>query len=190
MKRRLTALLLTAVMGLTLAACGGKAEDNMSAISRELGSGDGQVHIADVELPLAGSLKTEGMTPEEEARADELRAMAVEAMGIVNTRRAERGLPALAWSEDLERCALIRASEIVSTWSHTRPDGSDWWTVNSELMYGENIAKNFKDASGVVEGWLNSPGHAANIFDENFVTCSIAIYEAGGSLYFAQEFGY
>ena len=50
MKKRLTAILLTAVMGLSLAACGGKTATNMTATSRDRNSGDGTVYIADQEL--------------------------------------------------------------------------------------------------------------------------------------------
>ena len=189
MKKRLTAILLTAVMGLSLAACGGKTATNMTATSRDRNSGDGTVYIADQELPLAGSIKSDSMTPEEAARADELRAMAKEALDLTNARRAERGLPALVWSDEIERCALIRASEEVTLFSHQRPDGSDWWTVNSDLLYGENLAMGYTDAASTVQAWVNSPAHADNLFGD-FLSCGIAIYEAGGVLYVAQEFGY
>ena len=42
----------------------------------------------------------------------------------------------------------------------------------------------------VVDAWMASPTHAANILADDFTTCSIAVYETNGKLYFAQEFGY
>ncbi len=74
--------------------------------------------------------------------------------------------------------------------NHVRPNGRDWYTVNSELMWGENLAKGYDSAQSVVDAWMASPTHAANILAGDFTTCSIAVYETGGKLYFAQEFGY
>ena len=85
---------------------------------------------------------------------------------------------------------MVRAQEAASKFSHTRPNGRDWYTVNSELMWGENLAKGYDSAQSVVDAWMASPTHAANILADDFTTCSIAIYEKSGKLYFAQEFGY
>lgn len=186
--RKLTAFLLTAVFGLALIGCGSKPE--MSAAVRGPETDDGIVYIDDEAVALAGSIRDASMTEEEAARADELRAMAVAAFDLVNARRSEAGLSAFTWSDGLEGCALVRATEITGTFSHTRPNGTDWWTVNSELMWGENLAKGYTSAESVVEAWMNSPTHAANILDGGFTSCSIAIYETNGRLYFAQEFGY
>ena len=109
---------------------------------------------------------------------------------ITAASRIAAGLPELTWDDSLEVCAQVRASEAAVSFSHTRPDGSDWYTVNSDLMWGENLAKGYKDASSLVSGWLNSPTHAANILSPEFTVCSIAVYEVGNKLYFAQEFGY
>lgn len=57
-------------------------------------------------------------------------------------------------------------------------------------MWGENLAKGYDSAQSVVDAWMASPTHAANILAGDFTTCSIAVYETGGKLYFAQEFGY
>ena len=85
---------------------------------------------------------------------------------------------------------MVRAQEAASKFSHTRPNGKDWYTVNSELMWGENLAKGYDSAQSVVDAWMASPTHAANILAGDFTTCSIAVFETNGKLYFAQEFGY
>ncbi|MBQ9136883.1 MAG: CAP domain-containing protein [Lachnospiraceae bacterium] len=188
MKKKVTALLLAMVCSLSLVACGSDAE--MSAAVRGPETDNGMVYIDDAAVALAGSMQTADMTEEEKARAEELRAMAVAALDLVNAERAAVGLPALVWDEDLEACAQVRATEIVTTFSHTRPNGTDWWTVNSDLMWGENLAKGYKNAESLVNAWMNSPTHAANILEGSYVTCSIAVYETNGKLYFAQEFGY
>lgn len=188
MKRKLTAFILTLVCGLSLAACGSKPA--MSAAVRGPETENGIVYIDEEAVALAGSMQSAGMTEEEKARAEELRAMAVAAFDLVNAKRAEAGLAAFTWNNDVEACAQVRAMEIVGTFSHTRPNGTDWWTVNSDLMWGENLAKGYTSAESLVEAWMNSPTHAANILDGSFTSCSIAVYETDGKLYFAQEFGY
>ena len=110
---------------------------------------------------------------------------------MINAQRNGSGLPSLVWSDGLADAAAVRAQEITSVFSHTRPDGSNWWTVNSTLQYGENLAKLYQSSSSVVNAWMNSPTHRANIMDSSFVTVGMAIYQtADGSWYWAQEFGY
>lgn len=68
----------------------------------------------------------------------------------VNQIRVANGLNALRYDAALESTSTVRASEITVKFSHTRPDGSDWYTVNEDLMYGENLAEGFKTADEVV----------------------------------------
>ena len=57
-------------------------------------------------------------------------------------------------------------------------------------MYGENLAKNYFNAAAVVQAWMASPTHAANILG-NSSTIGVAAYIAdNGTWYWAQEFGY
>lgn len=189
MKKKIVALALTVVMGFSVMACGAEVPE-MSAAMREALSRDGVTYIDDEAIALAGSVKTVEMTEAEQQRADELRAIAVFAFDLVNAERAARGLAAYTWDAELELCAQVRATEIASSFSHTRPNNMDFYTVNSDLMWAENLAKGYADASSLVAGWMNSPTHAANILDGELATCSIAVYESDGKLYFAQEFGY
>lgn len=189
MKKKLTAVVLAAVMSISMIACG-SAEVEMSAATRDASAREGITYIDDEAIALAGSMKTAAMTEAEQQRADELRAIAVAAFDLVNAERAARGLAAFTWDAELESCAQVRATEIASSFSHTRPNGTDYYTVNSDLMWAENLAKGYADASSLVAGWMNSPAHAANILDGELATCSIAVYESNGTFYFAQEFGY
>lgn len=189
MKKKLLAAALTAVMATSMVACGAPKPE-ISAATREVSSQEGVTYIDDEAIALAGSVRSAGMTEAEQLRADELRLIAVSAFDLINAERAARGLTALTWDSDLELCAQIRATEIVSSFSHTRPDNTLYYTVNSDLMWAENLAKGYADASSLVAGWMNSPTHAANILDGELSTCSIAVYEYDGTLYFAQEFGY
>ena len=139
---------------------------------------------------MIGSLDA-GLTAEESARAAQLNQMAKAAFNACNEQRKAVGLPLYVWSDELAVAAQVRAKECVQSFSHVRPDGTTYWTVNSKIVYAENLAKNYFDAPSVVSGWMNSPTHRANVLDSTLRTLGIALYEdANGTLYWAQEFGY
>lgn len=112
------------------------------------------------------------------------------ALDETNREREEAGLDALVWDASLAQCAAVRATEATQNWSHTRPNGSAWWTVNSQVQYGENLAKNYQSGTDVVEGWMASPTHKANILTADYKTIGIAVYNYNGKWYWSQEFGY
>ena len=116
----------------------------------------------------------------------------LELFNLVNNTRAEHGLSPLSWNSSLAADAAVRAQEIVVSFSHTRPDGSEWWTVDPDRMYGENLASGQSTAQEVFNSWMASPGHRANILGD-YTTCGFALYyggDAGSTYYWAQEFGY
>ena len=187
--KKIGSIFLIIMLVCSMAGCGSQ-DMGMSAISREESEGDGIVWFDEEAVALAGSVVNDSMSESEKNRAEELNAMAKEVLDLVNARRAEEGLKALEWDKGLETCALVRAQEIVTKFSHTRPNGQSWYTVNSDLMWGENLAKGYTSAEEVMEAWMNSPSHAENILMADFTACGIAIYEKNGKLYFAQEFCY
>lgn len=113
---------------------------------------------------------------------------------IVNQIRAENGLKAL--SLDLSKfhdVTYLRAQEVAVNYSHTRPDGRACYSIYGDygLGYrssGENIAKGQKTAKEVVEDWMNSPAHRANILRPEFTRICIGIYGYGEDKYWVQEF--
>ncbi len=118
-------------------------------------------------------------------------------LGLVNNERKKAGAPALtANNSALQRAADIRAKEISALFSHSRPDGQSCFTVFNEvnlspLAAGENIAYNFGYADTVaitMEGWMNSPGHRANILNPDFQQIGIGLYENSGRYYWVQLF--
>jgi uncharacterized protein YkwD len=91
----------------------------------------------------------------------------------VNEARANAGLSALKLDPILNEAAEVRAKEVNTRFSHTRPDGTSCFTVLREfgIVYnvcGENIAIGFNDAASVVRAWMNSSGHRANILNPNY----------------------
>ena len=119
-----------------------------------------------------------------------LRSCALETSNLVNDERAKAGLDPLEWDDNLETVANVRANEIAENFSHTRPNGKQWYTVNSKIQGGENLAFGFDNAEEVVDAWMNSPTHRDNILYDEFEKVAISIYEEDGSYYFAQEYGY
>ena len=194
MKKFLSGLLLT-IMVVATVACG-KSEGELidQAAVRQYDPFNSTIYIEDEATALVGSVEDAAMTEAERQRAAELRAIAVEAFNLTNEQRLANGLPALVWRDDLAAAAQVRAIEAMSVFSHIRPNGTEWWTVNGNIMYGENLAKKYSTAAGCVNGWMNSPTHRENILSSGaygFTSCGIAIYEdANGTLYWAQIFGY
>ena len=116
-----------------------------------------------------------------------------EVLSLVNSTRANNGLPALTLSSELSAAAEVRAREIVRSFSHTRPNGTSCFTVLKEngITYrsaGENVAYGQKTAASVMNAWLNSSGHRANILGKNFGKIGIACYTQNGVKYWVQLF--
>ena len=181
--KRVLAVVMTAIMAFSVAACGASTNSVIddSAATRGLEEGAGEIWIDDEAIALAGSAASS------QAALDACTAV----FNLMNQQRAAQGLAQLAWSNALTNAAQVRAGEIIGTFSHTRPNGTDFWTVDSSCMYGENLAKLYQSADSVYTAWMNSPTHAANIMDGGYKTVGIAISQSSdGSWYWAQEFGY
>ena len=112
-----------------------------------------------------------------------------EVIAKVNDIRVANGLNTLRYDASLEASADVRADELTARFSHTRPDGSDWYTVNPDLMYGENLADGYNTADAVVNAWMASPEHKANILKSDFTTVAVSTAVKNGKTYWAQEFG-
>lgn len=112
-----------------------------------------------------------------------------EVIAKVNDIRVANGLNELRYDASLEAAAAVRANELNVRFSHTRPDGSDWYTVNPDLMYGENLADGYNTADAVVNAWMASPEHKANILKPDFTTVAVSSVVKNGKTYWAQEFG-
>lgn len=113
---------------------------------------------------------------------------------LVNAERAKAGVPALSIHNGAARAAKVRAEETVRSFSHTRPDGRDFATALTEagVSYssaGENIAYGQRSPQAVMDQWMNSAGHRANILNPNFTGIGVGHYEsANGTNYWTQLF--
>ena len=109
---------------------------------------------------------------------------------LVNQQRKNAGLKALTWSTPLSHCAQLRANECGVKFSHTRPNGQPWYTVNQKLMFGENLGRNYYSQHTLVYAWLCSQTHKAVLMNPNFKTAAVAVHTVGNQNYWAMEFGY
>lgn len=120
-----------------------------------------------------------------------------ELLDYVNAERAAYGLEPLVWSDTLAGCAGTRAAELplltdAQNTNHLRPDGSEWYTVNPDAMWAENIAYGQRSAWEVHTAWVGSSGHYANMMNPDYRTFGAAVYvtEDGYVYYWIEEFGY
>ncbi|MGL5512477.1 MAG: CAP domain-containing protein, partial [Sporomusa sp.] len=96
-----------------------------------------------------------------------------EVLKIVNQERLKAGKQALSLTSKMQRATDTRVTELLSDFSHTRPDGSNFYTVLNEnsityMSAGENIAAGQYTADSAMESWMDSQGHKENIFSENY----------------------
>jgi uncharacterized protein YkwD len=111
-----------------------------------------------------------------------------------NAERSARGLPAYNWDETLAVAArkhalLMAKSEELS---HQLPGEPPLDERAAEAgarfsSVGENVAIG-TDAPGIQDGWMNSPGHRANILNSHFTAVGIAVVESDGELYAVEDF--
>lgn len=113
---------------------------------------------------------------------------------LVNAERAKEGLSPLKLDTKVSAAAQVRAKECEQLFSHTRPNGSSFATALKEqnISYrsaGENIAWGQRSPEVVVNAWMNSAGHRANIMNANFTTIGVGYYRnASGTNYWCQLF--
>ncbi len=115
----------------------------------------------------------------------------MQVLDIVNQKRAEQSLPALRMDEDLYAGALIRAMEISLLFSHTRPNGSTYYSMPefNGKCFGENIAVGQDTPVAVMNTWMNSSGHRGNILDADYTSIGVGCVVVNGYTYWVQNFG-
>lgn len=116
-----------------------------------------------------------------------------EVIRLVNEIRAENGLSALTYNWELSRVARYKSQDMKDNryFSHTSPVyGSPFEMMRSfGIAYrsaGENIARGYATPQAVVNGWMNSSGHRANILNASFTQIGVG-YVAEGN-YWTQMF--
>lgn len=116
-----------------------------------------------------------------------------EVIRLVNEIRVQNGLNPLTHHWELSRVARYKSQDMKDNryFSHTSPIyGSPFQMIrNFGISYrsaGENIARGYASAQAVVDGWMNSSGHRANILNSNYTHIGVG-YVASGN-YWTQMF--
>ncbi|MEU5703929.1 CAP domain-containing protein [Streptomyces aurantiacus] len=129
--------------------------------------------------------------------SDGLARTTAEVVALTNAERAAAGLPPLTEDPLLIRAAQAHSVDMVARafYSHTSPDGSEPWhraaaAGSARRTIGENIACGQRSPAEVVRGWMDSPGHRANILKPAFTHIGVG-FAGGGSAgtYWTQLFG-
>ena len=123
-------------------------------------------------------------------------AAAAEVLTLVNEERAKVGCSAVAANSTLSELAETFSEAMAADgfFDHTDPNGATPWDRASKLgvtnLGGENIARGQADAAAVMEAWMNSPGHRANILNCDFKTLGVGVHFGSGGPWWTQDFGY
>ena len=119
---------------------------------------------------------------------DSLRAWADEVLRLTNLQRTNNGLPALTRDNHLEMVeqAHCRDMALRDFFDHVNPDGLDPFQRLNAIMppafsfAGENIAAGQTSPQDLIDTWMNSPGHRANILNANYQRIGIGLFYDSG----------
>ena len=120
-------------------------------------------------------------------------AFETEVVKLINAERTKRGLAALKKDSGAVKAAHVRAKELLRSFSHTRPDGRNFYSAADDLgvdfrAAGENIAYGYDTPALVVRTWMNSQGHKENILSTKFTKIGIGCCSDGETYYWLQFF--
>ncbi|KNF07183.1 S-layer-like domain-containing protein [Gottschalkia purinilytica] len=118
-----------------------------------------------------------------------------EVVRLTNIERNKIGLAPFTIDFNLGKVARIKSQDMADKnyFDHTSPTyGSPFEMMKKfgikYMAAGENIAKGYSSAEGVVNGWMNSPGHKANILSSNFGKIGVGYVKKNGVTYWTQMF--
>nr|WSY51435.1 CAP domain-containing protein [Streptomyces sp. NBC_00886] len=123
-------------------------------------------------------------------------AAEAEVLKLVNEQRAIVGCSPVAANSTLTELAENFSTQMAAEdfFDHTTPNGATPWDRAEKLgitnLGGENIARGQADAAAVMDAWMNSPGHKANILNCDFKTLGVGVHLGTGGPWWTQDFGY
>jgi uncharacterized protein YkwD len=118
----------------------------------------------------------------------------LEVTRLTNIEREKAGKSILKYNSYIAAGAQTRSEELLISFSHTRPDGSRFFTVfdDPDFSYryiGENLALGYKSPAEVVAAWMKSDGHRANLLSDNYTDIGVGITKSeSGRYHWAQIF--
>jgi len=168
--------LLLPVLLLASAALGGCGVGGIDALDEALGNGGSGA-------PIAATMS-----------ASE-RSLAEAVFALVNEERARTGIEPVAWSEPAATAAYDHAvdMDLRDFFAHDNPDGASPGTRLARVGvggrgWGENIARGQASAAAVMDAWMNSPGHRANILNPTYRFLGVGVHTGIDGPWWVQDF--
>lgn len=179
--------------------------------SPERSSGGGTDGASDAGAPSTGTGGTNGARGDEPAprssapasgdrgapaSPDMEKAAEAEVLKLVNKERKRAGCKAVTRDNELTGLAEDLSEDMAKRdfFSHVTPDGHNPWTRAERHhisgLGGENIARGQADADSVMDTWMDSPGHKANILNCEYRTLGVGAHFAEGGPWWTQDFGF
>ncbi|HEY9577529.1 MAG TPA: S-layer homology domain-containing protein [Pseudobacillus sp.] len=172
-----------------------------SGTSETTFSPDGKVTRGQLAVFISNVLKhdqevTNPQQPAKEPATDAHSEIEKQILSLVNQERAQAGVKPLQYATDLAKVAQLKSEDMAKKnyFDHTSPTyGSpfkmmDQFGINY-IYAGENIAAGYSTAEAVMKGWMNSPGHRANILSADYAEMGIGIAKGGDyGIYYTQMF--
>lgn len=126
----------------------------------------------------------------------DIRNLETEVIRLVNVERAKVGRSALSENKELTNLARLKSQDFINKnyFSHTSPTyGSPFDMMKkygiSYTSAAENIAAGQRTAAEVMNSWMNSTGHKANILNSTFNQIGVGVAkDNNGKLYWTQMF--
>jgi uncharacterized protein YkwD len=151
-----------------------------------------------VEPPKQAQVPAEPPAPPAPTRTrSEVELAEAKAFELTNAERAANGCPALAADDRLAAAARAHSADMAAQnyFDHVSKDGRSFVDRVKAAGYpapgAENIAAGQRTAEAVIKGWMDSPGHRANILNCKLKTLGVGMARGGSyGIYWTQNFGW
>ncbi|MFD7663316.1 CAP domain-containing protein [Streptomyces sp. NPDC059788] len=117
-------------------------------------------------------------------------------LSLVNQERSKAGCSPVTADPELGKLAGDFSDDMARRgfFDHTDPDGRSPWDrakkAGIDNLGGENIARGQADARAVMDTWMHSPGHRANILNCDYKTLGVGAHFGSGGPWWTQDFGF
>lgn len=127
---------------------------------------------------------------------NDTKAAEVEVVRLVNVERSKNGLQPLTINWQVSRIARYKSQDMINKhyFSHTSPTYGSPFNMMENFgvkfsAAGENIAMGQRTPAEVVNAWMNSPGHRANILNPSYTQIGVGLAkDSNGTCYWTQMF--
>ncbi|SDJ71598.1 CAP domain-containing protein [Streptomyces indicus] len=148
------------------------------------------------EKPAEEKTKAPEKKPAAPAAPDTQSGAEAQVLALVNQERAQAGCQPVKADAELAELASDFSADMASRgfFDHTDPDGDTPWdradAVGIANLGGENIARGQANAQSVMDSWMDSPGHRANILNCEYKTLGVGAHFGAGGPWWTQDFGF